>query len=78
MRMLKWAGSWGASALLLAIFLTISGAAQAAAPVVVSGELLGATGINVDGKVYDVQFVEGTCVDIYGGCDALSDFTFSA
>jgi hypothetical protein len=41
------------------------------------GELLGATGVNVGGVVYDVEIVEGTCIDLYDGCDDLSDFTFT-
>jgi len=39
-----------------------------ATPVVVGGELVGATNVNVGGTLYDVQFVEGTCVDLYDGC----------
>ncbi len=77
MLMLKRANGWGSWALVVAIFLMASGA-QAAVPIVVSGELLGATGVNVGGIVYDVEIVEGTCVDLYDGCDDLSDFTFTA
>ena len=75
-RILKRVSEWGLWALVVVIFLATSGA-QAAVPVIVGGELLGATGVNVGGTVYDVQFVEGTCVDLYGGCDDLSDFTFT-
>jgi hypothetical protein len=48
-----------------------------ATPVVVVGQLQGATDVNVGGTLYDVEFVEGTCVDLYDGCDDLSDFTFT-
>jgi len=60
MRILKRVSGWGGSALVVAIFLATSGA-RAAVPTVVGGELLGATGVNVGGSVYDVQIVEGTC-----------------
>ena len=32
----------------------------------------------VDGSLYDVEFVDDTCVDIFTGCDALSDFDFTS
>jgi hypothetical protein len=71
--MLKRASGWSSLVLVVSILLAISGA-QAAAPIVSGGgELLGATGVNVAGTVYDVQIVEGTCVDLYDGCDDLSD-----
>ncbi|HEX2282817.1 MAG TPA: PEP-CTERM sorting domain-containing protein [Thermomicrobiales bacterium] len=43
-----------------------------------SGQLTGATGVNVNGTLYDVSFVEGTCVDLFSGCDSASDFAFSS
>ena len=76
MRLLKQMGGWGVRALFVAIVLATS-AAHAAAPVVSAGELLGATGVNVDGTVYDIQFVEGSCIDVYDGCDDVSDFPFA-
>jgi hypothetical protein len=27
--------------------------------------------------LYDVQFIEGTCIDVYDGCDDVSDFAFA-
>ena len=51
---------------------------HAAVPTVVAGELVGATGVNVGGSVYDMTIAEGTCIDLYGGCDELSDFTFTS
>jgi len=50
--------------------------AQAATLNVVNGQLMGASGVLVDGGLYDVQFLEGTCIDLYSGCDDVSDFTF--
>lgn len=46
--------------------LTISG----------SGQLTGATGVDVGGTLYDVSFVDGTCASVFDGCDSVSDFTF--
>ena len=40
------------------------------------GILTGATGVKVEGKLYDVTFVDGTCASLFSGCDAASDFTF--
>ena len=41
------------------------------------GQLTGATGVEVSGTLYDVQFVEGSCINIFNGCDAPSDFLFN-
>ena len=32
---------------------------------------------NVDGSLYDFEFLDGTCVALFSGCDDISDFTFS-
>jgi hypothetical protein len=39
-----------------------------------NGLLTGATGVNVGRKLYNVEFVDGTCRDLFGFCDAVSDF----
>lgn len=44
---------------------------------VVGGQLLGAYNVDVDGTLYDVEFVDGSCVTVFGGCDSASDFAFS-
>lgn len=44
---------------------------------VVGGQLLGASNVEVNGKLFDVEFVDGTCVTIFDGCDEGSDFDFS-
>jgi hypothetical protein len=44
----------------------------------VSGKLTGATGVMVEGSMYDVQFQEGTCTSLFSGCGDLSDFTFQS
>ena len=38
------------------------------------GQLMGASNVLVDGGLYDVQFLDGTCIDLYNGCDDNSDF----
>jgi hypothetical protein len=41
-----------------------------------SGQLIGASGVNVGGTLYDVEFATGTCIALFDGCDSASDFTF--
>jgi hypothetical protein len=42
------------------------------------GILTGATGVNVGGTLYDVQFLDGSCVSLFDGCDnATDDFAFT-
>ena len=41
-----------------------------------SGVLTGAQNVNVNGTLYDVQFEDGTCIALFSGCDAGSDFPF--
>ena len=65
------------AALAIIGFLLVAQPASAAAILVVNGELTGATGVNVNGTFYDVAFVDGTCVELFSGCDAASDFTFT-
>lgn len=40
------------------------------------GQLRGARNIDVNGALFDVRFVEGTCVALFNGCDEDSDFVF--
>jgi hypothetical protein len=61
---------------LLVAFVLVASGAQAATLNVVDGQLMGASGVNVDGNLYDVQFLDGTCIGLYNGCDEISDFTF--
>ena len=61
---------------LVAALVLMAGGAQAATLNVMGGELHGASDVMVDGSLYDVQFIDGTCIDLYNGCDATSDFTF--
>ena len=61
--------------LVVGLVLMASGA-QAATLTVVDGQLMGASNVMVDGSLYDVQFLDGTCIDLYSGCDEDSDFPF--
>ena len=42
-----------------------------------NGQLTGATGVNVQGTLYDVSFTDESCVTVYEGCDEVSDFLFT-
>jgi hypothetical protein len=42
-----------------------------------SGELLGASGVSVNGTLYDVSFQDGTCIALFSGCDDATDFIFN-
>lgn len=37
----------------------------------------GATGVDVDGTLYDVAFVDGSCISVFTGCNSPSDFFFT-
>jgi len=54
----------------------LSSSASAVTLIVENGILMGASGVYVDGTPYDVAFLDGTCVGLYGGCDDPSDFIF--
>lgn len=62
---------------LFVIFLSCSSAVYAAAVLVWDGsQYTGATGIDIGGALYDVEFVDGSCVSVFSGCDDASDFFF--
>ena len=44
----------------------------------VGGELRGATGVDVGGILFDVEFLDGTCAELFGGCDEAADFAFQS
>lgn len=54
----------------------ISGQIHAVGLIVIDGQLHGATNVGVDGVLYDVEFLDGTCVDLFSGCDEEADFSF--
>ena len=61
---------------LAAVLVLVAGGAQAVTLDVIGGQLMGASNVLVDGSFYDVQFLDGTCIERYNGCDDVSDFTF--
>ena len=62
----------------VAAFAGLPAAASAAVLLVDGGgQLTGARNVDVGGKLFDVQFVDGTCIGVFGGCDESSDFAFT-
>jgi hypothetical protein len=55
----------------------MAGTASAAVLNVLGNQLQGAHNVDVLGTLYDVTFADGTCADLFGGCDELSDFAFN-
>jgi hypothetical protein len=66
-----------ATALLVAAGLVFANAQAAPILQVVGGKLTGAKGVDVGGTLYDVEFLDGTCIAVFSGCDATADFTFT-
>ncbi len=60
----------------LALIGCLASSADAATLNVVDGQLVGASDVLVDGALYDVEFVDGTCIALFAGCDANTVFTF--
>jgi len=60
----------------VALLLTAT-TAPAATLNVVGGQLLGASDIDVGGQLYDVDFLDGTCIALFRECDSAADFTFT-
>jgi hypothetical protein len=75
MKLVLWAFvlMFGAAALPLAA------ASAQAAPIldVVGGKLVGARNVDVQGTLYDVRFLDGSCSSLFSGCDSTSDFDFT-
>lgn len=40
-------------------------------------DLFGATGVEVEGRFFDVEFVDGSCFALFSRCDEADDFAFS-
>ena len=60
------------------VVLALASTADAAFLTLNGNILTGATGVNVGGTLYDVVFVDGTCVAIFDGCDdPATDFDFT-
>ena len=59
----------------LFLWVGLQGSAGATTVLQVTGGILtGATGVDVSGRLYDVQFVDGSCDTLFNSC---SSFTFS-
>lgn len=63
--------------LITLLILSFTSSAHAAIKVIEDGQLIGAKNVDVNGMLYDVEFAAGNCVEIFDGCDELSDFTFN-
>ena len=61
---------------LAAVLVLVASGTQAATLDIIGGILHGASGVDVGGTLYDVEFVDGTCLGLFTGCDDVSDFTF--
>ena len=61
----------------LAALICATSASAATLIVDGNGQLTGATGVDVGGTLFDVEFVDGFCATVFGGCDEQSDFAFS-
>lgn len=57
--------------------LTVAAPAGAATQIVSGGILTGATGVEVGGMLYDVEFVDGTCASGFSGCGSSANFAFN-
>ena len=62
--------------LVLTALLVIPAPALAVQLTIENGELTGATQLDISGIFYDVEFLDGTCITLFNGCDANTDFTF--
>lgn len=62
----------------LFLFCTVSSMATPTLDVGSDGRLLGATGVDIDGVLYRVEFIDATCAEIFAGCDSLDDFVFQS
>lgn len=60
----------------LIIVMLASSSASAASLNVVGGQLMGASGVDVGGSFYDVEFLDGTCIALFDGCAEAADFAF--
>jgi hypothetical protein len=43
-----------------------------------NGILMGADNVEVNGSLYNVRFLDGTCIALFNGCSEASDFLFNS
>jgi len=54
---------------LMVLMLLVSGMSNAVLITNAGGELTGATDIDIAGELFDVSFLDGTCISIFSGCN---------
>ena len=59
------------------VWLGLASSAAASTLVFNGTTLTGVENLLVGGTLYDVEFVEGTCAEVFNDCDAVSDFDFT-
>jgi len=59
------------------VLFMMASSANAAILNVEGGQLLGASDVNVGGTLYDVQFMDGTCITLFSGCGLSTEFAFT-
>ena len=64
--------------LILAALIPLTGRADAIDLVIAGERLQGATRVDINGDLYDVEFVDGGCPALFDGCDDASHFGASA
>ena len=64
------------SPLIVVVWLVASGARGQTLDIQ-ANVLMGATDVQVGGTLYDVVFVDGTCIELFDGCDDVTDFVFT-
>lgn len=62
----------------LAMMCMAGTASAALVNVDASGQLVGAFNVNVSGTLYNVEFLDGSCIDLFSGCNEQSDFDFTS
>jgi hypothetical protein len=58
----------------LVLSICLSASANAVTLNVADGQLIGASNLDVGGVLYDVLFTDGSCIELFSGCDDNSDF----
>jgi len=62
----------------LFVSLVFASGASGATLNVGGGQLIGASEVDVGGTLYNVEFLDGSCIALFDGCDSASDFTFTS
>ena len=64
--------------ILFLLMYTFSNYANSVNLLIEDSQLIGADGISFDGLFFSVRFKEGTCAEIFNGCDDKSDLLFQS